>query len=206
MQLTRTKQWREARGLTQRGLAAEAGISEVTVARLETGHSSTPSTARKVADALGISPADLLERPPVPLGEASPARPADTIKSSDPLGGWISRALSEGEFAREFERAKGSQELADQLRRAKDAEVTERDQAVATLRKRSAPPDEILEAQRDRVVSSAQFTAAMFLATELWRGHDVSGTDPRTIVADVVHNQEDLFTGGPTAQEPRETA
>jgi transcriptional regulator with XRE-family HTH domain len=70
MQLTRTKQWREARGLTQRGLAAEAGISEVTVARLETGHASTPSTARKVADALGVSPADLMENPPAPLVEA----------------------------------------------------------------------------------------------------------------------------------------
>jgi transcriptional regulator with XRE-family HTH domain len=71
MQLARTKEWRESRGFTQRELAAEASISEVTVARLETGHSSTPPTARKIAKALDVSVADLLERPPVPLAEAS---------------------------------------------------------------------------------------------------------------------------------------
>jgi transcriptional regulator with XRE-family HTH domain len=72
MQLARTKEWRESRGFTQRELAAEAGISEVTVARLETGHSSTPRTARKIAKALDVSVADLLERPPVPLASAQP--------------------------------------------------------------------------------------------------------------------------------------
>ena len=67
MYLARTKEWREAQGLTQRELAAKAAISEVTIARLETGHSTTPPTARKIATALGVSVADLLERPPVPL-------------------------------------------------------------------------------------------------------------------------------------------
>lgn len=70
MKLARTKEWRESHGLTQRELAAEAGVGEVTVARIESGASVTPPTARKVADALGVSVADLLERPPVPLGEA----------------------------------------------------------------------------------------------------------------------------------------
>lgn len=204
MQLVRTKEWREARGLTQRGLAAEAGISEVTVARLETGHSSTPSTARKVADALGISPADLLERPPVPLGEAAQAGPADTTKSSDPLGGWISRALSEGTFARDFERAKRSKDLANKLHQAKVAESRERKQVVR--QKRYAPPAELQAAKRDLVVANAQMTAAAFLVADLAFERDVSKMDPRTIVADVMHNQEDLLAGGPTAQEPRETA
>ena len=76
MQLARTKEWRESRGFTQRELAAEAGISEVTVARLETGHSSTPPTARKIADALGVAVADLLERPPVPLADSPPSEAA----------------------------------------------------------------------------------------------------------------------------------
>jgi transcriptional regulator with XRE-family HTH domain len=85
MQLARTKEWRESRGFTQRELAAEAGISEVTVARLETGHSSTPPTARKIADALGVSVADLLERPPVPLVEAPPSEAAGPLDELDEL-------------------------------------------------------------------------------------------------------------------------
>jgi transcriptional regulator with XRE-family HTH domain len=72
LKLARTKEWRESHGLTQRELAAEAGVGEVTVARIEADVSVSPPTARKVADALGVSVADLLERPPVPLAEAPP--------------------------------------------------------------------------------------------------------------------------------------
>jgi len=72
LKLARTKEWRESHGLTQRELAAEAGVGEVTVARIESGASVIPPTARKVADALGVSVADLLEQPPVPLAEAPP--------------------------------------------------------------------------------------------------------------------------------------
>jgi transcriptional regulator with XRE-family HTH domain len=72
LKLARTKEWRESQGLTQRELAAEAGVGEVTVARIEADASVSPPTARKVADALGVSVADLLERPPVPLAEAPP--------------------------------------------------------------------------------------------------------------------------------------
>ena len=78
MKLARTKEWRESHGLTQRELAAEAGVGEVTVARIETGSSVTPPTARKIAEALGVAVADLLERPPVPLGEAPDPGPAVT--------------------------------------------------------------------------------------------------------------------------------
>jgi transcriptional regulator with XRE-family HTH domain len=70
LKLARTRVWRESHGLTQRELAAEAGVGEVTVARIETGASVTPPTARKIAGALGVAVADLLERPPVPLAEA----------------------------------------------------------------------------------------------------------------------------------------
>jgi transcriptional regulator with XRE-family HTH domain len=71
MQLARLKEWRESRGLTQRELAAEAAVGHVTVARIETGASVTPPTARKIAETLGLSVADLMERPPVPLGEVA---------------------------------------------------------------------------------------------------------------------------------------
>jgi transcriptional regulator with XRE-family HTH domain len=83
LKLARTKEWRESHGLTQRELAAVAGVGEVTVARIEAGASVTPPTARKVAGALGVSVADLLERPPVPLAEVPEAGPADAIKGPD---------------------------------------------------------------------------------------------------------------------------
>jgi transcriptional regulator with XRE-family HTH domain len=71
LKLARTKEWRESHGLTQRELAAAAGVGEVTVARVETWASVSPPTARKLAEVLDVSVADLLERPPVPLAEAS---------------------------------------------------------------------------------------------------------------------------------------
>jgi transcriptional regulator with XRE-family HTH domain len=73
MRLPRTKEWREARGLSQRELSAEAGVGESTVPRIERGESVTPPTARKIADALGVSVSDLLESPPVPLASAPSA-------------------------------------------------------------------------------------------------------------------------------------
>lgn len=79
MQLPRLKEWRESRGLLQKELASEARLSEFTITRIESGDSIRPSTARKVADALNVSVADLMERPPVPLveapGEAGLAQP-----------------------------------------------------------------------------------------------------------------------------------
>jgi transcriptional regulator with XRE-family HTH domain len=67
LKIPRTKEWRESQGLTQRELADEAGVVYTTVARIEVGHAVNPSTARKIAKALGITVADLIERPPVPL-------------------------------------------------------------------------------------------------------------------------------------------
>lgn len=83
MKLERLKEWREARGLTQKELSREAHVAEKTVARIELGDSVRPNTARKVADALGVSVADLLERPPVPLSEPSATgqpRPGSTAE------------------------------------------------------------------------------------------------------------------------------
>src|SRR5215217_5433892 len=70
MQLPRLKEWRESRGLLQKELASEAGLSEFTINRIETGDNIRPNTARKVADALGVEVADLIESPPVPLAGA----------------------------------------------------------------------------------------------------------------------------------------
>lgn len=48
------------RGLTQRDLAAECGVSLPTVQRLEIGLGATPSNAKKVADYFGIKVTDLM--------------------------------------------------------------------------------------------------------------------------------------------------
>lgn len=49
------RQWRERRGLSVRALAERAGVSYVTVVRIETGRlSPTVATLEKLAEALGI--------------------------------------------------------------------------------------------------------------------------------------------------------
>jgi transcriptional regulator with XRE-family HTH domain len=52
---------RELRALSQRELAALAGLSVTTVNRIETGqHKPMPRTVRKLAEALGVTPEELL--------------------------------------------------------------------------------------------------------------------------------------------------
>jgi transcriptional regulator with XRE-family HTH domain len=87
----RLREWREAMGETQATLGERSGVAEHTISRIEHGASLRPTTARKLADALGVAVADLMERPPVPLGDApqgtgSPhhvRRPHDSIEVSD---------------------------------------------------------------------------------------------------------------------------
>lgn len=56
--------WRTAAALSQRELAAIAGVSHVTIARLEGGHDAHPRTIRKLAAALEVTPTDLMGQPP----------------------------------------------------------------------------------------------------------------------------------------------
>lgn len=72
MKTPRLKEWREARGETQVTLAERSGVAEHTISRIEHGAFLRPSTARKLADALNVSVADLMEKPSVPLGEPVP--------------------------------------------------------------------------------------------------------------------------------------
>ena len=58
--LPRLRALRRRAGLTQRELAARAGLTHSTVAYLETGkHAALPSTVRKLAAALGVPPDEL---------------------------------------------------------------------------------------------------------------------------------------------------
>jgi len=55
---------RRRKGLTQTELAALAGVSRITIARLEGAiDEPRPTTTRKVATALGVEPEDLMEPP-----------------------------------------------------------------------------------------------------------------------------------------------
>jgi transcriptional regulator with XRE-family HTH domain len=56
--------WRRDAGFTQQTLAAEASISRETLIRIEAGRPAVPAVIQRLANALGISPAMLLQPPP----------------------------------------------------------------------------------------------------------------------------------------------
>jgi transcriptional regulator with XRE-family HTH domain len=78
----RLREWREAMGETQVTLADKSGVAEHTISRIEHGASLRPTTARKLADALGVAVADLMESPPV-LASAGKAKAPDAGSSVD---------------------------------------------------------------------------------------------------------------------------
>lgn len=54
--------WRVARGLTQRGLAVEAGMTQTAIVYLETGRRyARPATITKLAAALNMAPEQLID-------------------------------------------------------------------------------------------------------------------------------------------------
>jgi transcriptional regulator with XRE-family HTH domain len=64
--MNRIRELREARGLSQAALAAKVGTTQPTIDRLEKGDRRlTEDWMRKIADALAVSPADLILAPTV---------------------------------------------------------------------------------------------------------------------------------------------
>ncbi len=61
MKLPRLREQRRRRVLSQRELAALAATTQMTVYRLEAGHDARPATTRRLAKALKVRPADLME-------------------------------------------------------------------------------------------------------------------------------------------------
>jgi transcriptional regulator with XRE-family HTH domain len=62
VKLSRLRAVRERRALNQRELAREAGLTPATLSRIEAGlQEPYMSTVRKLAAALGVEPADLME-------------------------------------------------------------------------------------------------------------------------------------------------
>ena len=60
VKLANLRRLRERQALSQKGLAERAGISHVTVVQAEAGGDVRPTTARKLAEALGVEPAELM--------------------------------------------------------------------------------------------------------------------------------------------------
>lgn len=54
---------RRAQALTQQELANRAGLNLVTINRLERGYTARPQTIRKIAEALGVTPGELMADP-----------------------------------------------------------------------------------------------------------------------------------------------
>jgi transcriptional regulator with XRE-family HTH domain len=75
----RLKEWRARRRLSLRDLGARAGISYVSIARIEAGSiNPTLATLQSLADALGITTRDLFPRrtqTPSTRKETTPKRP-----------------------------------------------------------------------------------------------------------------------------------
>jgi transcriptional regulator with XRE-family HTH domain len=64
MQLTKLRAWRHVRGETQETLARRSGVSMGRISEIERRQGCTPTTARKLASALDIAIADLIDPPP----------------------------------------------------------------------------------------------------------------------------------------------
>lgn len=59
--MTKTKELRLARGLSQQQLASAAGLTITTLRKVENGHNVRVSTLRQLAMVLNVRTADLLE-------------------------------------------------------------------------------------------------------------------------------------------------
>ena len=82
VKLTRLKDVRQRKALTQQQLAERAGVNRVTIARIEGGKDEPfPTTVRKVADALGVEPEDLLGS----VTEAAAKEPSNEPLAEIPL-------------------------------------------------------------------------------------------------------------------------
>jgi transcriptional regulator with XRE-family HTH domain len=96
LKLPRLREVREVHGWSQAKLAEEASVSRDSISNYETGHREAyPSTAKKLADALGVTIADLMEEAVLPK-----------VAPTTPLLEWALTASDE-EFDRRIQTAEG---------------------------------------------------------------------------------------------------
>jgi transcriptional regulator with XRE-family HTH domain len=70
----RVRAWRETRGFKQAELARRSGLDTATISRIEHGKQANPAadTVQRLATALGITPVELMQDSPVPVGGDGP--------------------------------------------------------------------------------------------------------------------------------------
>jgi transcriptional regulator with XRE-family HTH domain len=61
--LTQLRRIRQEQALSQRDLAARSGVTQVTIIHAEKGGETRPSTLRRLAAALNVSPRELIAAP-----------------------------------------------------------------------------------------------------------------------------------------------
>jgi transcriptional regulator with XRE-family HTH domain len=90
VKLTRLKDVRQRKALTQQQLAERAGVNRVTIARIEGGKDEPfPTTVRKVADALGVEPEELLAPVPEAMANSPTGSPVNGTATELALDGRI---------------------------------------------------------------------------------------------------------------------
>jgi transcriptional regulator with XRE-family HTH domain len=206
VEIPNLRELRELHGLTQKELADVSGVSLRSVAGYEGGAHVRPNTARKLAQALNVEVADLVEVGSYPKVQTPPSpeqpsfnglleeerRRAELEKRIEALPGWIRAAVEDEEFVQHFEAAKGS------LARAMDLATRQRKETgriiaqLRDLKERSALPAELQAARRDLAQARARETACIIMDVDLWRGQDVADVRPVDILAEVAAAQGDL--------------
>ena len=73
------RSWRQRKALSQRDLAGLAGVGLATIVRIEHGQPARPSTLRKLARAVGVTPEVLIAGP----GESALDAKGPTAKSGE---------------------------------------------------------------------------------------------------------------------------
>jgi len=58
--LKKLRRHREEQAMTQRQLSQKSGVTQATIVHAERGGDTRPTTVRKLADALGVEPRELL--------------------------------------------------------------------------------------------------------------------------------------------------
>ncbi|GAA2039822.1 XRE family transcriptional regulator [Agromyces tropicus] len=84
------RRYRTARRMSQRALGAQAGVTSGFLSQLETGRANASvSTLRRLADALGVSLADLVAPGPVPSGRVVRADRRRRFSATDGMVKWF---------------------------------------------------------------------------------------------------------------------